>query len=119
MEYEVYRHRDATDEAFLNIDAMFKRILGEDKMLCNNAQKNLNAGVFINGEMHPKMEQGPLFFQQKVRGLLQAHRQLEEASKKEIWPARQRLPAEAAGSQEDEDFCRSLECATRDKELAW
>ncbi|RFN53490.1 cytochrome p450 oxidoreductase [Fusarium flagelliforme] len=67
MEYEVYRHKDASDEDFKTIDEMFKRILAEDKWLCNNAQKNLNAGVFVNGEMHPKLEQGPLYFQHRIR----------------------------------------------------
>ncbi|KAF5017879.1 hypothetical protein F66182_10174 [Fusarium sp. NRRL 66182] len=84
MEYEVYRHKNATDEDFRTIDEMFKRILSEDKWLCNNAQKNLNAGVFVNGEMHPKMEQGPLYFQHRIRGLLNDHYQKEKAMGKEI-----------------------------------
>ncbi|KAM0235094.1 hypothetical protein ACHAPO_005888 [Fusarium lateritium] len=84
MEYEVYRHKDATDEGFKTIDEMFKRILTEDKWLCNNAQKNLKAGVFVNGEMHPKLEQGPLYFQHRVRGILTAHRELEKKAGREI-----------------------------------
>ncbi|KAF0636570.1 hypothetical protein FPSE5266_06710 [Fusarium pseudograminearum] len=84
MEYEVYRHKNASDEGFTTIDEMFKRILAEDKWLCNNAQKNLNAGVFINGEMHPKLEQGPLYFQHRVRGILTAHHELEKKAGKQI-----------------------------------
>lgn len=56
MEYEVYRHKDATDEEFTYISDMFKNILKEDKDLCNAAQKNLNGSVFINGELHPHAE---------------------------------------------------------------
>lgn len=56
MEYEFYRHRDATDEEFTYITETFKRILTEDKDLCNAAQKNLNGSVFINGELHPTAE---------------------------------------------------------------
>lgn len=56
MEYEVYRHKDATDEEFTYISDMFKNILREDKDLCNAAQKNLNGSVFINGELHPHAE---------------------------------------------------------------
>jgi hypothetical protein len=89
MEYEVYRHKDASDKDFERIDSIFKRILSEDKWLCNNAQKNLNAGVFVNGEMHPRLESGPRFFQESVRKHLQTHRKQEEAAGKEIWPARQ------------------------------
>lgn len=118
MEYEVYRHKGATDEAFEQIDSMFKRILGEDKVLCNNAQRNLEAGVFINGELHPKKEKGPLFFQAKVREMLQEHRRMEETAKKEIWPARQVLCQNkySEASVEDMAFCNKLEC---ENEIAW
>lgn len=56
MEYEVYRHKDATDEEFTYISDTFKRILQEDKDLCNAAQRNLNGSVFVNGELHPTAE---------------------------------------------------------------
>ena len=47
---EVYRNNDATDEDFNIISDMYKRIMSEDKYLCINSQKNLTAGVFVNGE---------------------------------------------------------------------
>lgn len=56
MEYEVYRHADASDEDFKFIDEMFKQVLKEDKELCEGAQKNLNGGIFVNGELHPRAE---------------------------------------------------------------
>jgi hypothetical protein len=56
MEYEVYRNNDATEEAFTYISDFFKVVLKEDKDLCNGAQKNLQAGVFLNGELHPHAE---------------------------------------------------------------
>lgn len=56
MEYEVYRHKNASDHDFNNISDCFKQILKEDKDLCNAAQKNLNAGIFVNGELHPRVE---------------------------------------------------------------
>lgn len=119
MEYEVYRHKDAEDEGFERIDAMFKRILSEDKWLCNNAQKNLQAGVFVNGEMHPRMEKGPLFFQSKVRKLVQTHLKQEEAQGQQIWPTQQILPVDADGSREDEKFCERLDCQNGGKVPAW
>ncbi|KAJ5682107.1 uncharacterized protein N7477_002047 [Penicillium maclennaniae] len=61
MEYEVYRHNEASDYDFEYIDSFFKRVLDEDKYLCNAAQKNLNAGVFVNGQLHPRLESAPLF----------------------------------------------------------
>lgn len=56
MEYEVYRHNNATDEDFTKISEFFKQVLREDKDLCNGAQRNLNAGIFTNGELHPRVE---------------------------------------------------------------
>jgi hypothetical protein len=56
MEYEVYRGNNASDEEFNEISDCFKQILKEDKDLCNAAQKNLNAGIFVNGELHPRVE---------------------------------------------------------------
>lgn len=117
MEYEVYRHKDASDADFEHIDSMFKRILGEDKWLCNNAQKNLEAGIYVSGEMHSRMEQGPLFFQQTVRKHVQEHYEREKRLQREIWPARQVLPESAVGAKQDELFCAGLAC--HDKDMLW
>ena len=110
MEYEVYRHKDASDEEFERIDSMFKRVLGEDKYLCDNTQKNLNAGVFINGEMHPRMEEGPLYFQSRVRELLTHHQKLEKAAKRDINPAQQVLPISASVTEQDLGLCSGSAC---------
>lgn len=56
MEYEVYRAHSATDEEFLWIDKFYKQVLKEDKDLSNGTQKNLQGGVFLSGELHPKTE---------------------------------------------------------------
>ena len=87
MRYEVYRHKDAPEEAFRSIADMYQRVMSEDKALCEASQKNLNRNVFVNGEMHPKQEQGPLFFQAKCRELVMEHREKELEEKVEIRPA--------------------------------
>lgn len=87
MRYEVYRHKDASDDDFNLISDMYKRIMSEDKYLCIQSQKNLNAGVFVNGELHPEMEKGPLHFQKTVRDVVVEHHKKEEAAGHEIWPA--------------------------------
>lgn len=56
MEYEVYKGNDANDEDFTKISDFFKQVLKEDKGLCNGAQTNLNAGLFMSGELHPRVE---------------------------------------------------------------
>lgn len=118
MEYEVYRHRDASDKDFQHIDSFFKRVLAEDKYLCNAAQKNLNAGIFVNGQLHPELESAPLFFQRTVRHLLVTHREKEQNEGKEIWPARQRSTGSATA--EDVAFCSGLACKTEQNgRLEW
>lgn len=116
MSYEVYRHKNATDADFTTINEIYKRVMSEDKALCDLAQKNVNAGVFINGMMHPRMEKGPLYFQKLCRDAVQEHHNKEKAVKHEIWPARQELSAE---SQEDEDFCTGLACSPDAEKLEW
>ncbi|OAA57323.1 Rieske domain protein [Cordyceps fumosorosea ARSEF 2679] len=116
MKYEVFRHKNADDEAFKTINDMYKRIMSEDKYLCINAQRNLSAGVFVNGEMHPTMEKGPLFFQRKVREAVREHhaRETREGGA-EIWPARQRLPCAVRGKGGDDDveFCAKVDCGSK------
>ena len=108
MRYEVYRHKDSSDEDFDLVNQAYKRIMSEDKDLCTQAQKNLNNGVFGTGDLHPRMEEGPLYFQTVIREILQEHRKREEEMQQEIWPARQVLPEQASTSREDEDFCAKL-----------
>ena len=100
MRYEVYRHKDATDEAFNLISDMYKRIMSEDKYLCIHTQKNLNTGVFVNGLLHPEMELGPLHFQKTVREVVMEHRKKEEAVGHDIWPAAERATQQTTIEEE-------------------
>ncbi|RGP71257.1 cytochrome p450 oxidoreductase [Fusarium longipes] len=118
MEYEVYRHKDATDEDFEKVDSFFKRVLGEDKCLCDAVQKNLEAGVFTNGELHPDLESAPLFFQKTVRHLLAEHSRQEQDSKAEIWPAR-RPTADSGFAKGDDEFCNRLACKADQANMEW
>lgn len=115
----MYRHKDASDIDFEAIDSMFKRILAEDKWLCENTQKNLEAGMFISGEMHTRMESGPLFLQNKVRGILQNHHKGEERLGHEVWPAQQKLPASAKANLDDQSFCRKLDACSGGRNISW
>lgn len=53
MQYEAFRHENASDETFKELDTFFKQVENEDKNLCNGAQQNLNAGVYVNGNLQP------------------------------------------------------------------
>lgn len=61
IENEVYRHKDSTDKEFDDINAFYRQVLDEDKELCEGAQRNLGAGVFVNGELHPNKENARIF----------------------------------------------------------
>lgn len=115
MRYEVYRNKNASDEDFDLINQMFKRIMSEDKHLCTEAQKNLNTGVFVNGELHPEMEKGPLYFQSTVRDIVTDYHKREEEAGHEVWPSRQPVPEGARTTQEDIDFCSKLTSSSQVK----
>lgn len=118
MEYEIYRHTDASDEAFTSINKLYRQVLNEDKDLCNNAQKNLNAGIFTNGKLHPFNEKGPLYFQKLVKSLVMGHGAMEKELGDEIWPARPRVEG-SDGLEEEIKFCARLSCQEVPENLAW
>ncbi|KAK2612532.1 hypothetical protein QQS21_001470 [Conoideocrella luteorostrata] len=121
MEYEVYRNNDSTDDEFNDNSDFFKNIMKEDKDLCNGAQKNLNTGIFLQGELHPRVEKGPLFFQKLTRDLVTAHHDMEVAAGAEIWPAVPKHKVTAT-AQADIDLCSRLDCESSRRmncELAW
>ncbi|KAK9784043.1 putative Rieske [2Fe-2S] iron-sulfur domain-containing protein [Seiridium cardinale] len=120
MHYEIYRNKHSSEEDFKLISDMYARVMAEDKVLCDNAQKNLNAGVFINGQLHPKFEKAPLFFQSTVREVIVEHFKREKEASREIWPARQNLPGDALVSLEDMEICEGIACGLQNAEsLVW
>jgi hypothetical protein len=121
MHYEVYRNKTSSDEDFHVIADMYARVMSEDKVLCERAQQNLNAGVFINGALHPRWEKAPLFFQETVRELVAEHHKREKVAGEEIWPARPRMPTGVCAdiSQSDIDLCNEIECGVGKKKYEW
>lgn len=113
----MYRHKNAADADFQHMDALFKRILSEDKWLCNLTQKGLNAGVYVNGQLHPEYEEGPLYFQSLVKKMVMDHRAEEEKAKKEIWPASQKVNA-CSDTTLESQFCAALD-PQRGKAMEW
>ncbi|KAF5013116.1 hypothetical protein FDECE_836 [Fusarium decemcellulare] len=114
MEFEVFRHKDASDEQFQKIDDIFNQTLEEDKSLPNPAEKTFNSSVLG--------DDSPLFFQNQVHQLLEQHRQLEDVRGKEVRPAQQVVPTEAGATEQDESLfssCAGLACGKLAKQLAW
>lgn len=117
--YEIYKNKNSTEEEFHLIADMYERVMKEDKVLCNNAQKNLDRGVFNSGLMHPKYEKAPVFFQQTVREVITNHYKKEKAEGKEIWPAKTKVVGDIQVNNEDEEICAGLGCGTQNGVLAW
>ncbi|KAJ5927789.1 hypothetical protein N7466_006745 [Penicillium verhagenii] len=119
MAYEIYRNKNSGDEDFHAISDMYERVMREDKVLCDNAQKNLDRNVFISGELHPKFEKAPLFFQSTAREVITEHFEREKAEGREIWPAKQKVPCNSQVSDKDEAICAALSCGAQKAILAW
>lgn len=119
MHYEIYRNTTSSEEDFKLIADIYARVMSEDKVLCEGVQKNLNAGVIVNGELHPRWEKGPLFFQNTVRQTITGHFKREKATGHQIWPARQQLPPDAVMSEGDLEICRGLACGPGKEGLVW
>lgn len=56
IENEVYRHKNAPDDEFANICDFYKQVLDQDKDLCEGSQRNMSAGIFTSGHLHPSKE---------------------------------------------------------------
>ena len=120
MRYQIWRNRRSDREKFDIMDQAYRRIMKEDKALCEGVQRNITTGVFINGELHPRWERGPLAFQKVHREIIREYYKKEKAAKKQLWPTRQLLPSSALVSKEDEEICTGLACQSASQEvLAW
>lgn len=119
MSYEIYKNRNSSDTDFKLINDMYARVMAEDKVLCNNAQRNLDRGVFVNGQLHPKYEKAPLFFQSSIRDAITEHYEREKAEDREIWPAQQKLLCDAEVTQRDEMICADVACRAQKEVLSW
>ncbi|KAF1925291.1 uncharacterized protein M421DRAFT_70228 [Didymella exigua CBS 183.55] len=85
--YEIFRGRHSSDEDFHRIADMYARVMQEDKVLCDAAQRNLARGVFGAGLLHPVFEKAPVFFQRHCRAVVRAHWDREEREGRAVHPA--------------------------------
>lgn len=72
--------------------ALIKRMMEEDKALCLASQNNIERGVFVNGELHPCLKSGPIYFPKLTREAVIDHAESEDVANHEIWPARDGAP---------------------------
>jgi hypothetical protein len=122
MHYQIFRNKHSPRESFELIANLYARVVSEDKALCELAQQNLNAGIFVNGELHPRLEKGPLYFQKVNREVIRKHYEMEKKLGREVWPARQVVGRTNVGggvSVEDEELCEGLCSRGGGKTVEW
>lgn len=108
VRHEVYRNPNASDEDFDQTHTEYQRIMSETQKLCANTQEELANRDVGNGDRDPPVKSHSSDFQTMCRELVLAHHRREKEAQKEIWPARQRIPATASTSHDDLDFCSRL-----------
>ncbi|KAM0433754.1 hypothetical protein ACHAQK_008976 [Fusarium lateritium] len=111
LQYEVYRHKNASQDDFQKVDEILQQIASENEA---PAEKNLRSGVLV--------DQTPLQFQNQVYQLVEHHRKLEGVAGREIRPAQQILDKSATKTEQDESLfssCSGLSCDKTSKELDW
>ncbi|OAG39316.1 hypothetical protein AYO21_06520 [Fonsecaea monophora] len=104
LEYEVYRHKDCSDQDFDTMNPFFKQVEQEDLDLCNAVQRNLNMDTYVKGPLHPHNEKGVIYFKNLVRDVLYKHVNEEEQAGRKICPARRDDDNEEIAAEEA--FCR-------------
>ncbi|KAF5025384.1 hypothetical protein F66182_2549 [Fusarium sp. NRRL 66182] len=114
LQYEVYRHKNASDSDFKKVDDILAQTALEEEAFSSPAEKNLRAGVLV--------DQTPLAFQNQVYQLVEHHRKLEGVAGREIRPAQQILDKSATKTEQDESLyssCSGLSCGKIAKDLSW
>lgn len=119
MNYQIFRHKDAKQELFDKVNNLYKQVMTEDKGLAVGVQRNLERGMFSNGQMHPRLESAVLHQQARTREAVKEHAAKEKEAGRQIWPATVKTSTDAA-TREDEEFCASLSCEPAQQAvLAW
>lgn len=119
MHYQIFRHRDAKPELFKLVNDLYVQVMTEDKDMVSGVQRNLQRGLFVNGELHSRVESAALHTQAKTREAVMQHRKMEEQEGRKIWPAVRTDLGQDQETKEDEEFCASLTCGDGKEALEW
>ena len=87
MHYQIFRHKAASQELFDKINVLYKQVMNEDKGLASAVQKNMERGIFVNGQIHPRVESAALHQQARTREAVGEHLAREKEAGREVWPA--------------------------------
>lgn len=81
MEFDYYHN--GTEEEFDEYYRFVRQVALEDFELCEKAQGNLERGVYGEGVLNPKKENGVIFYQRRVRECVYRQFEVENGKKKE------------------------------------
>ncbi|KAJ4989327.1 Rieske domain-containing protein [Stagonosporopsis vannaccii] len=95
--YEIYRHKDCSDEEWKTI-----------------------SDAYVDAAMVEKSNESvPILFQNILRVAITEHYKQEKAAGREIWPSRPVHSASTDQADEDEAICAGLTCGPQKEVLAW
>lgn len=119
MHYQIFRNKNSTQELFDLVNVLYKQVMNEDKGLACGVHKNMERGLFVNGQMHPRVESAAIHMQARAREAVKEHAAEEKVAGHQLWPAAQ-APNSDLLSKEDEEFCAGLACAPASRSgMAW
>lgn len=116
MEYDVYKNKSMSMEKLREFMKFYEQVEQEDFDLCEATQRGLQAGIYSKGNLHPRNENGVLYYQQRVLDYVMEHHEAENEAGHEI------NPAEPASQQAENTCSASTICSSLSKDnsvLAW
>ncbi|ODV96056.1 hypothetical protein PACTADRAFT_40911 [Pachysolen tannophilus NRRL Y-2460] len=110
LQYDIFTKKGLADDKKKEFVDFLQLVELEDFNLCELTQKNLNEGVYSTGYLHPKKENGVLFYQKIVKEMVKEHWAKEKEAGKPINPAYVGGKKQSDEAAELEDFCKEVEC---------
>lgn len=90
--YDIYRKKADPSKVKDFVDFM-QQLNVEDFYLCEDAQKNLDIGIYSTGPLHPDRENGVIFYQTEVMKMALDHLEQETKAGHVIAPAFVNIPS--------------------------
>ncbi|KAI5116935.1 hypothetical protein M0805_001493 [Coniferiporia weirii] len=109
MEFDVFNRRGVTEDVLSENKRFFTQVQQEDFDLCEGVQRSMNAGIYGSGVLHPREENGVLYYQGRVLDYCESHLEAERRVGKEIYPARPVSQDPSSDSCSANRICSELE----------
>ncbi|KAL5526169.1 hypothetical protein ACEPAG_7507 [Sanghuangporus baumii] len=110
MEFDVFRRKGVPQEVLDENRKFFTQVQQEDFDLCEKTQRGLSSGIYNKGILHPREENGVLYYQSRVLDYCKTHLEKERQLGKAIYPARPLSQSEGEAPRCEADrLCTELE----------